>query len=244
MKKLTDIIEATNGVHPDAVHVSDAGNGKYKVHAVGKNFSDGIKVGEHLSDSELDDFSEMGGRVKRVKPMKEDVQQVSEGDESHAQFQKYHAETSKLLKNIHTGLSKHYDNVTNKKGYNSGEAHWGHVGDIKEIHRSLQDIHDRILQTGEYAKPPMMVKMKEDVEPEADLNILVQLRKAVDILEHGTQGGADITFGDGSTQFVEGDTAKKLVEAIETLKPETRAEVTTYLFQSHDNLVGVYARLK
>ena len=34
-------------VHPDAIHVSNAGGGKYKVHAVGKNFSNGIKVGEH-----------------------------------------------------------------------------------------------------------------------------------------------------------------------------------------------------
>jgi len=57
-------------VHPDALHVKPAtGNGqtKYKVHAVGKNFSNGIKVGEHLSDTELDDFSEMGGKVKHMK---------------------------------------------------------------------------------------------------------------------------------------------------------------------------------
>lgn len=48
------------------------GQTKYKVHAVGSKFKDGIKVGEHLSDSELDDFSEMGGKVKH---MKEDVDQ-------------------------------------------------------------------------------------------------------------------------------------------------------------------------
>lgn len=64
--------EATIG--DDHIHVSDAGGGKYKVHAVGKNFANGIKVGEHLSDTELDDFSDMGGKVKTVKapkPMKE-----------------------------------------------------------------------------------------------------------------------------------------------------------------------------
>lgn len=49
------------------LHVQHVGGGKYKVHAVGKNFADGIKVGEHLSDSELDDFQEMGGKVKNVK---------------------------------------------------------------------------------------------------------------------------------------------------------------------------------
>jgi hypothetical protein len=57
-------------VHPDALHVKPVkidGQTKYKVHAVGSNFSSGIKVGEHLSDSELDDFSEMGGRIKHMK---------------------------------------------------------------------------------------------------------------------------------------------------------------------------------
>ena len=57
-------------VHPDALHVKPVkmgGQTKYKVHAVGKNFSSGIKPGEHLSDSELDDFSEMGGKIKHMK---------------------------------------------------------------------------------------------------------------------------------------------------------------------------------
>jgi len=56
-----------NTVHPDALHVQHVGGGKYKVHAVGKNFASGIKAGEHLSDTELDDFSEMGGKIKHVK---------------------------------------------------------------------------------------------------------------------------------------------------------------------------------
>jgi hypothetical protein len=58
---------ASKPVHPNAIHVQHVGGGKYKVHAVGKNFADGIKAGEHLSDSELDDFHEMGGKVKHVK---------------------------------------------------------------------------------------------------------------------------------------------------------------------------------
>lgn len=53
---------------PHEIHVSSVGNGKYKVHAVGSEFSHGIKVGEHLTDTHLDDFSEMGGKIKHVKP--------------------------------------------------------------------------------------------------------------------------------------------------------------------------------
>lgn len=54
-------------VHPNAMHVQHAGGGKYKVHAVGSNFAHGVKVGEHLSDTDLDDFQEMGGKIKHVK---------------------------------------------------------------------------------------------------------------------------------------------------------------------------------
>ena len=71
MKKLSQIVEEANEkIHPNALHVKPVkanGQTKYHVHAVGKNFAHGIKVGEHLSDSELDDFSEMGGKIKHVK---------------------------------------------------------------------------------------------------------------------------------------------------------------------------------
>lgn len=65
-----ELDEATGQPKPakdNELHVQHVGGGKYKVHAVGKNFADGIKAGEHLSDSELDDFSEMGGKIKHVK---------------------------------------------------------------------------------------------------------------------------------------------------------------------------------
>jgi len=58
-------VEATG---PNHLHVSDAGNNKYKVHSVGSNFSNGIKVGEHLTDTHLDDFTDMGGKITHVKP--------------------------------------------------------------------------------------------------------------------------------------------------------------------------------
>ena len=66
-----DLTEATM-CHADAIHVSPAGkNAKgmphYKVHAVGDNMKDHIKVGEHLTDTELDDFADAGGKVKQIK---------------------------------------------------------------------------------------------------------------------------------------------------------------------------------
>jgi len=99
-----------------------------------------------------------------------------EGEVAAKQFQHYHNESSKLLKGIQKGLSDHYDSVTSKKNYNQGEPHWGHVGDIKDMHRSLQDIHDRILQSGEYAKP---VTMKEEVEELTEDEELTQLLNTI-----------------------------------------------------------------
>ena len=57
------VYEEAVKIHPMAIHVSNAGKGKYKVHAVGSKLADGIKVGEHLTDSELDDAAEMGAKI-------------------------------------------------------------------------------------------------------------------------------------------------------------------------------------
>ena len=186
----------------------------------------------------------MGGKIKHVKPVKEDVDQIDEGAEAHAQFQKYHNDVASMLKGIGKAMSKHYDNVTDKKNWNGGQAQWDHVEAVKGVHRQLQDLHDGVLRNVEWTEPPKPMKLKEDVEPEADQNILVQLRKCIDIVEHGTQGGADVTFGDGQTVFVDGEIARKIVESLEKLKPESRGEVSSYLYQSYDNLVGIHSRLK
>lgn len=57
-------------IHTMALHVKPVnvnGKTKYKVHAVGSHLADGIKVGEHLSDTELDDAAEMGAKIKHLK---------------------------------------------------------------------------------------------------------------------------------------------------------------------------------
>lgn len=69
MKTFAQIIAEVK-LHPDALHVKPVkvdGKTQYKVHAVGSNFSDGIKVGEHLTDTHLDDASEMGAKIKHIK---------------------------------------------------------------------------------------------------------------------------------------------------------------------------------
>ena len=63
-------IDVQMKVHPMGLHVMPVkvqGKTKYKVHAVGKNLGSGIKVGEHLSDTDLDDASEMGAKIKHIR---------------------------------------------------------------------------------------------------------------------------------------------------------------------------------
>ena len=60
-------------VHSMALHVKPVkvdGKTKYKVHKVGKDLEDGIKVGEHLSDNDLDDAEEMGAKIKHLNEKK------------------------------------------------------------------------------------------------------------------------------------------------------------------------------
>lgn len=173
-----DVFRATNVKPHDRVHGHGYNAGEDQKVYESRTLSS-ILAERHMTPAEMKKREDIAQGIEKSDPgmamskkmaiatskaMKEDVDHLVEGDESHAQFQKYHDDTAKLLKHIHGGLSKHYDNVTNKKGYNSGQAHWGHVGDIKEIHRRLQDVHDSILQTGEYAKPPQAIKMKESLE--------------------------------------------------------------------------------
>ena len=68
-----------------------------------------------------------------------------------------------------------------KKGYNGGQAGWGHVSDIKGIHRQLQDIHDSILQQGEWAKPAQLKAVKEEVESD-DAHFAKQSKKMQDAI--------------------------------------------------------------
>lgn len=94
--------------------------------------------------------------AKRV--AEESEHDLIEGEIAHAQYQKYHSETKKMLDNIGKGLDMHHKNITSKAGYNGGVPHWGHVEDIKSYHRQLQDLHDRVLQQGEYSKPAQLKK--------------------------------------------------------------------------------------
>ncbi len=105
----------------------------------------------------------IGKAVERLtKEEAEQVEQLEEGEVATAQYHHYHQEAKKMLEKISKGLDTHSKHVTDKNNYGGGSLHWGHVGDMKHFHRQIQDLHDSVLQQGEYAAPPKA--MKEDID--------------------------------------------------------------------------------
>lgn len=75
LKKFISFVSEEKTMHPMGLHISPSGEKKnglpaYKVHAVGAHLADGIKVGEHLTDTELDDAVDMGAKIKHIKQPK------------------------------------------------------------------------------------------------------------------------------------------------------------------------------
>jgi hypothetical protein len=87
------------------------------------------------------------------------------------------------------------------------------------------------------------VKEEADFGPEADKNITVQLKKAMDMMEHGEKSGSDIEFADGQKHFVEGVIAHKVLVAMEQMKPEVRAQAQNAVYQSFAHLIAAHQML-
>jgi hypothetical protein len=88
-----------------------------------------------------------------------------------------------------------------------------------------------------------LTKEETDFGPEADKNITVQLKKAMDMMEHGEKSGSDIEFADGQKHFVEGVIAHKVLVAMEQMKPEVRAQAQNAVYQSFAHLIAAHQML-
>lgn len=109
---------------------------------------------------------------------------------------------------------------------------------------------------GRPRKNPAPVKAKDDDEeehlpdrgPEPDQNIHQQLKRAADTEHHEvkgkegfkTKGGAHVTFANGEKHFVHADHAKKVLSALERLKPADRSKMAEHIHQSHSHFQAVH----
>lgn len=87
-----------------------------------------------------------------------------ESESSASTYDNYCAHSQKMLANISKAIDQHSKHVKTKTDYNSGEPQWHHVDHVKHIHRQLQDMHDSMQQSNDWAKPIKASKLKEEVE--------------------------------------------------------------------------------
>lgn len=116
------------------------------------------------------------------------------------------------------------------------ESHTGHKKKMKE-EASLEEGRGR----------PRKNPSTEDSGPEPDAHIYVQLSKARDMYHdevsgregYKTKGGAHVKF-DSGTHFVHADHAKKVLSALDRLKPADRSKMNDHIKQSHANFQAVH----
>lgn len=97
---------------------------------------------------------------------KEEVESIDEALDAAARYGQHHTAIKELMKSIDHHVRNHKDNALKHKNYQGKKGvHWGHVGDLAQVHSQLADIHDRLAQQGEYKK-----SMNESVEDIIELS--------------------------------------------------------------------------
>jgi hypothetical protein len=118
--------------------------------------------------------SKEASRRKNARPLpqtrdlmkKEEVEAIDEALDAAARYGQHHVAIKELLKSIDQHVKNHKDGALKHKDYTGKKGvHWGHVGDLAQVHSQLADIHDRLAQQGEY-KSTMVGESVEDYDVE------------------------------------------------------------------------------
>jgi len=89
---------------------------------------------------------------------------MNESESSAVAYDKHCSDCKKMMDQISRAIDQHAKFVKTKGDYHSGEPQWHHVDHMKNMHRTLQDIHQSMSQTNDYTAPPKAIKMKESLE--------------------------------------------------------------------------------
>jgi len=92
--------------------------------------------------------------VKRGESLKtEEVEEIDEALDAAARYGQHHVAIKELMKSISQHVESHKTDALKHRDYRGKKGvHWGHVGDVAQIHSQLADIHDRLAQQGEYKR--------------------------------------------------------------------------------------------
>ena len=109
-----------------------------------------------------------------VKKLTAEEVELDEALDAAARYGQHHVAIKELIKSIDQHVRNHKDDALKHKDYRGKKGvHWGHVGDLAQVHSQLADIHDRLAQQGEYKST-----MGESVE-EFDIEQIDELSKSV-----------------------------------------------------------------
>ena len=143
LNKLTrSLIEATRSVMEK--------KNKHGHDAVGHEDEDIDNDGDNDKSDEY-----LHNRRKAIKASmkKEEVENIDEALDAAARYGQHHAAIKELMKSIDHHVRNHKEDALKHKDYRGKKGvHWGHVGDLAQVHSQLADIHDRLAQQGEYKK--------------------------------------------------------------------------------------------
>lgn len=114
--------------------------------------------------------AQMSGKTLRKRGESLKTEEVQIDESAGGRYNDVHNSTKDLLKKINTHLTTHKANAMKSKNYKGEKGpHWGHVEHMKDIHRTLSDIHDRLAQQGEYA-------MHEEVEQVDEMSSKMKMK--------------------------------------------------------------------
>lgn len=81
----------------------------------------------------------------------EEVENIDEALDAAARYGQHHTAIKELMKSISQHIESHKNDALKHRDYRGKKGvHWGHVGDVAQVHSQLADIHDRLAQQGEY----------------------------------------------------------------------------------------------
>lgn len=160
-------VAATEEVQIDELSTRTLQSYRKKARAQGNAIVDKMKIGGGDWSKDQKDTktlrkraagAQMSGKTLRKRGESLKTEEVQIDESAGGRYNDVHNSTKDLLKKINTHLTTHKANAMKSKNYKGEKGpHWGHVEHMKDIHRTLSDIHDRLAQQGEYA-------MHEEVE--------------------------------------------------------------------------------
>lgn len=114
----------------------------------------------------MDKSKKMAIATATAKRVAEEVEELDEAAR-HDQYNTYHAGVKDMLKKLGALADAHKEAAMSSTDYNKEKGanmHSGHVYTMKNMHRTLQDLHDQLQSEVEYAQPPKPMKMKEETD--------------------------------------------------------------------------------